>query len=280
VSSIYLAAEDGSALPAAQAGLYVTLRVGGAGQPPPSAASRCRHRPHLATPFTGSAAVPAARSGACVLQPGHADRTAPGACRSRPRHQGHAGLARAASGRAGLCLRAAEIYGRHAHGPRCGRSQVCQCSYGAVRNPASHQSWHGRPRRPGAAPAARSASHRAACHLRPQRRFGASWRASLTWPTHATCPAGGAAGRRCAVRSGPAGSAVQGGSARLLLPAPSRRRPGHVGPSPGAARNVPTADSVLGKRRISCAVSAGRWPARSLVLAVRRSARLWPRRCR
>jgi len=35
VSSFYLAAEDGSALPAAQAGLYVTLRVGGAGQPAP-----------------------------------------------------------------------------------------------------------------------------------------------------------------------------------------------------------------------------------------------------
>jgi ferredoxin-NADP reductase len=35
VCSIYLAAEDGSPLPAAQAGLYVTLRVAGAGQPPP-----------------------------------------------------------------------------------------------------------------------------------------------------------------------------------------------------------------------------------------------------
>jgi ferredoxin-NADP reductase/MOSC domain-containing protein YiiM len=35
VSSIYLAAEDGTALPAAQAGLYVTLRVDGAAQPPP-----------------------------------------------------------------------------------------------------------------------------------------------------------------------------------------------------------------------------------------------------
>jgi ferredoxin-NADP reductase/MOSC domain-containing protein YiiM len=35
VSSIYLAAEDGTALPAAQAGLYITLRVPGAGQPAP-----------------------------------------------------------------------------------------------------------------------------------------------------------------------------------------------------------------------------------------------------
>jgi ferredoxin-NADP reductase/MOSC domain-containing protein YiiM len=35
VSSIYLAARDGSALPAAQAGLYVTLRVADAGQPAP-----------------------------------------------------------------------------------------------------------------------------------------------------------------------------------------------------------------------------------------------------
>jgi ferredoxin-NADP reductase/MOSC domain-containing protein YiiM len=35
VSSIYLAALDGTALPEAQAGLYVTLRVAGAGQPAP-----------------------------------------------------------------------------------------------------------------------------------------------------------------------------------------------------------------------------------------------------
>jgi ferredoxin-NADP reductase/MOSC domain-containing protein YiiM len=35
VSSIYLAAEDSTPLPAAQAGLYVTLRVSDAGQPPP-----------------------------------------------------------------------------------------------------------------------------------------------------------------------------------------------------------------------------------------------------
>ena len=35
VSSIYLAAPDGTALPAAQAGLYITLRVAGAGQPAP-----------------------------------------------------------------------------------------------------------------------------------------------------------------------------------------------------------------------------------------------------
>ena len=35
VSSIYLAAQDGTALPAAQAGLYITLRVAGAGQPAP-----------------------------------------------------------------------------------------------------------------------------------------------------------------------------------------------------------------------------------------------------
>jgi len=35
VSSIYLAADDGAALPAAQAGQYLTLRVAGAGQPAP-----------------------------------------------------------------------------------------------------------------------------------------------------------------------------------------------------------------------------------------------------
>ncbi len=35
VSSIYLAAPDGSALPGAQAGLYITLQVAGAGQPAP-----------------------------------------------------------------------------------------------------------------------------------------------------------------------------------------------------------------------------------------------------
>jgi ferredoxin-NADP reductase/MOSC domain-containing protein YiiM len=35
VSSIYLTAKDGSPLPAAQAGLYITLRVAGAGQPAP-----------------------------------------------------------------------------------------------------------------------------------------------------------------------------------------------------------------------------------------------------
>ncbi len=35
VSSIYLSAADGAALPAAQAGQYVTLRIGDAGQPPP-----------------------------------------------------------------------------------------------------------------------------------------------------------------------------------------------------------------------------------------------------
>jgi|HubBroStandDraft_1064217.scaffolds.fasta_scaffold06226_3 ferredoxin-NADP reductase/MOSC domain-containing protein YiiM/ferredoxin len=35
VSSIYLAAQDGAALPAARAGLYITLRVAGAGQPAP-----------------------------------------------------------------------------------------------------------------------------------------------------------------------------------------------------------------------------------------------------
>ena len=35
VSSIYLAAPDGTGLPAAQAGLYITLRVAGAGQPAP-----------------------------------------------------------------------------------------------------------------------------------------------------------------------------------------------------------------------------------------------------
>jgi hypothetical protein len=35
VSSIYLAAEDGTPLPVAQAGLYITLRVAGAGQPAP-----------------------------------------------------------------------------------------------------------------------------------------------------------------------------------------------------------------------------------------------------
>jgi ferredoxin-NADP reductase/MOSC domain-containing protein YiiM len=35
VSSIYLAAQDGSVLPAAQAGLYITLRVAAAGQPAP-----------------------------------------------------------------------------------------------------------------------------------------------------------------------------------------------------------------------------------------------------
>jgi ferredoxin-NADP reductase len=35
VSSIYLTAEDGTPLPVAPAGLYVTLRVAGAGQPAP-----------------------------------------------------------------------------------------------------------------------------------------------------------------------------------------------------------------------------------------------------
>jgi hypothetical protein len=35
VSSIYLAAEDGTPLPVAQAGLYITLRVADAGQPAP-----------------------------------------------------------------------------------------------------------------------------------------------------------------------------------------------------------------------------------------------------
>src|SRR6202035_5156962 len=35
VSSVYLAAADGSALPAALAGQYLTLRVAGARQPPP-----------------------------------------------------------------------------------------------------------------------------------------------------------------------------------------------------------------------------------------------------
>src|SRR5215469_2045359 len=35
VSSIYLAAADGTALPAARAGQYLTLRIGGAGQPAP-----------------------------------------------------------------------------------------------------------------------------------------------------------------------------------------------------------------------------------------------------
>jgi ferredoxin-NADP reductase/MOSC domain-containing protein YiiM len=35
VSSIYLAAQDGTELPVAQAGLYITLRVAGAGQPAP-----------------------------------------------------------------------------------------------------------------------------------------------------------------------------------------------------------------------------------------------------
>ena len=35
VSSIYLAAQDGTVLPVAQAGLYITLRVAGAGQPAP-----------------------------------------------------------------------------------------------------------------------------------------------------------------------------------------------------------------------------------------------------
>jgi ferredoxin-NADP reductase/MOSC domain-containing protein YiiM len=35
VSSIYLTADDGAALPAARAGQYLTLRISGAGQPPP-----------------------------------------------------------------------------------------------------------------------------------------------------------------------------------------------------------------------------------------------------
>ena len=35
VSSVYLVAEDGSPLPAAQAGQYLTLRITGAGQPAP-----------------------------------------------------------------------------------------------------------------------------------------------------------------------------------------------------------------------------------------------------
>jgi len=35
VSSVYLSAADGNRLPAAQAGLYLTLRIPGAGTPAP-----------------------------------------------------------------------------------------------------------------------------------------------------------------------------------------------------------------------------------------------------
>ena len=53
VSSIYLTAPDASPLPPARAGQYLTLRVGGAGQPARCAATPCPRRPAPAP--TGSA---------------------------------------------------------------------------------------------------------------------------------------------------------------------------------------------------------------------------------
>ena len=49
VSSIYLAAQDGTALPVAQAGSYITLRVAGAGQPAPVRSYSLSSAPGAAT---------------------------------------------------------------------------------------------------------------------------------------------------------------------------------------------------------------------------------------
>ena len=49
VSSIYLAAEDGTMLPLAQAGMYITLRVADAGQPAPVRSYSLSSAPGTAT---------------------------------------------------------------------------------------------------------------------------------------------------------------------------------------------------------------------------------------
>lgn len=79
----------------------------------------------------------------------------------------------AAGQRAGLRLRAANVHGRRARRPQRGGHQAASVHTELFGGPATRQPWRRRPCSPCAAPAARTARHRAAGNLRPQRNFRA-----------------------------------------------------------------------------------------------------------